>query len=424
MTKHTRLFTAFFIFAAIGAGAVDFDPGAYGGITDYLSSIYGLDDNAGLTALPVLNVPMGGRSEGMATAFSAVCDDISFIEYNPAGSSTLPHSELALFHNNWIADTKLEGAAFTSRVKNFGYAAAAKWLYTPFTEYNMYGERASKGYYSEAVATLNASYNFLSGYYFSGVSLGINLKGAFRLVPDYSDDAGNILSGSGKSQSAAGFMADIGVLTRFDMLKFYQSRDRNASFALVMRNLGPNVKGDPLPAAATAALAYRPIRPVLLSFDFSLPFNMAAINSSEKPYGALGLSVDITSFLSMRAGLLAKSGNFRAVIGSAVTLGKVAFDINYSLDLLTQFRPINRVSVGLRFDLGDQGRNAKAEEVDKLYLAGLEAYSQGKNAEARFYWEEALKIEPRFDPAKEGLRILDGTQHLEDRINEMQHLNF
>ena len=39
---------------------------AYGNIADYLNGIYGIDENAGLTAFPVLNIPMGGRAEGMA----------------------------------------------------------------------------------------------------------------------------------------------------------------------------------------------------------------------------------------------------------------------------------------------------------------------------------------------------------------------
>jgi hypothetical protein len=47
--------------------------------------------------------------------------------------------------------------------------------------------RISKGYDSEAVATLNGSFNFFSGRYFSGVSLGANLKGAFRLVSHFAD---------------------------------------------------------------------------------------------------------------------------------------------------------------------------------------------------------------------------------------------
>jgi hypothetical protein len=336
----------------------------------------------------------------------------------------LARSELGFFHNNWIADTKVEGAAFASRLNNFGYAAGGKWLYTPFTEYNMYGERVSKGYYSEAAAILNASYNFFSGYYFSGISLGVNAKGAFRFVPDYSDDAGNILSGSGRSQSGAGFMADVGALTRFNLLKFYNSRDRNTSLAVVLRNLGPPVKDDPLPTVFATALSYRPFRPILLSFDFLVPLNLADISLSEKFYWAVGMSANVTRFLSMRTGFMAKTGNIRLTIGSAVTISKISLDVNYTLDLLTQFRPLNRVSIGVRFDLGDKGRQAKADKVEELYLAGLEAYSRGNNAEAQYYWEEALKLNPRFDPAKEGLRILQGSKSLEDRINELQRFDF
>jgi tetratricopeptide (TPR) repeat protein len=334
----------------------------------------------------------------------------------------LPRSELAFFHNNWIGDTKVEAAAFASRKNNFGFAAGGKWLYTPFTEYDMAGERASKGYYSEAVAILNASYNFFSGYYFGGLSLGTNLKTAFRIVPDYSDDEGNIMSGSGQSQSGVGVMGDFGLLTRFNFLKFYNSRDYNTSLALVMRNLGPPVKNEALPTAATAGFSYRPWKPLLIAFDFSLPLNLMELDASEKPYWALGFSANITRFLSMRTGVLMKPGNFRLTLGSAITLQRVALDINYSLDLTTQFRPMNRISIGVRFDLGDQGRLANSQRVDELYLLGLDAYSAGNNNEARYYWEEVLKINPRFEPAKEGLRIIEGTENLDERIDEMQHI--
>jgi hypothetical protein len=412
------------------AAAIDFNADDYDSITDYLKGIYGVDDNAGLTAFPVLNIPLGGRAEGMAGSFSAVADDISFLEWNPAGSSMLPKTELAFFHNNWIADTKIEGASFASRFRDFGFAAGGKWLYTPFTEYNMYGERASKGYYSEAVATLNGSFNFLSGYYFSGVSLGANIKGAFRFVPDFSDSddldskAGSRVSGSGWEQSAAMAMADIGALTRINFLKFYYSREQNLSLALVIRNLGPPAKGDPLPTVAAAGLSWKPLRPLLLSFDYSFPINMTDFDLSEQPYWAAGLSVQVTGFLSMRGGLLAKGGNTRIAVGSAVDMQKLSLDLNYTLDLLTQLTPLNRISLGIRFNLGDQGRADRKAETETLYLQGLDAYAQGDAEQARYYWEEALKVNPRFEPAAEGLALIMRSKALMDRINEMQSLGF
>jgi len=419
-----------FLFLSGAAGALDFSPDGYGSISDYLNSIYGPDPNAALTAFPVLKIPMGGRSEGMAGAFTAVADDVSFIEYNPAGSSMLSTSELALFHNNWIADTKLEGAVYASRYKDLGFAAGVKWLYTPFTEYNMYGDRVSKGYYSEGVGTMNISYNFLRGYYFSGVSVGLNLKGAFRLVPDYSDadDQGNnqgqLVPGSGKSQSTAMGMADAGALTRFDLFKFYNSRDRNTSLALVVRNLGPPAMDEPLPTVMVAALAYKPLRPLLFSFDFSVPINLMDTALSEKPYWAFGFAGEITSFLSMRAGLMGKAGNARITLGSAIKLEKISLDINYTLDLLTQIQPLNRVSLGVRFNLGDQGRKALSDKVDALYLSGLDAYSRYDFKGAQGYWEEALKLDPSYEPAKEGLNTINKTINIEGRISDMQQLGF
>jgi tetratricopeptide (TPR) repeat protein len=396
----------------------------YGKIADYLDSIYGIDDNTGLTAFPVLNVPMGGRSEGMAQAFAAVCDDISFIEYNPAGSSMLPKSELAFFHNNWIADTKVEGAAYAVRFGDLGIGGGAKWLYTPFTEYNLHGERVSKGYYSEAVAILNTSYNFFSGYYFSGVSAGMSLKGAFRFMPDYTDNEDNIIANSGRSQSAAMAMADFGALTRFDLFKWYNAREKNTAAALVLRNLGPPSLDEPLPTVACAALSYKPIRPMLFCVDFFQPLNMTEISLSEKPYFAVGSSVNVTNFLSMRAGVLFKSGGSRLAIGSAVSLNKIALDLNYTLDLLTQLQPLNRVSIGVRFDLGDGGRRQRADRVDELYLAGLDAYALNRFSEAKARWEEALKLNPKFDPAREGLEVLIRRQLIEQRIDELQRLDF
>jgi hypothetical protein len=277
---------------------------------------------------------------------------------------------------------------------------------------------------------VNGSYNFLSGFYFSGLSLGATIKGAFRFVPDYSDaddlgDApGNPIAGSGNSQSAAMAMADIGLLTRVNFLKFYGSRDRNTTLALVARNLGPPVAGDPLPTAVAAGMSWKPLRPILLSFDFTVPLNLGDLSLSEIPYWSAGFSAEITPFLSMRAGLMAKSGNVRIALGSAVDLDRISVDINYTLDLLTQLTPLNRISLGVRFNFGDQGRKVRADTVEALYLMGLDAYAEGNMIKARRYWEAAVRRDPEFEPALEGLSLIIRSQELEERINEMQNLNF
>jgi hypothetical protein len=421
MCKKYRLFCVLFLLGSY-LSAIDMDPDGYGDVTDYLNSIYGIDDNAGLTAFPILNIPMGGRAEGMAGAFAAVADDATFMEFNPAGSASLETSEVAFFHNNWIADAKIEALSYAGRMNLFGFGVSTKWLYLPFTQYDYFGERLSKGYYAEGVATLNASYNFFPGYYFSGISVGVNLKGAFRIVPNYADSTGNINPDSGASQSAAAFLGDVGMLTRFNLAKFYEARDQNMSLALVVRNVGMEAIDDPLPTVAVAGVSYKPIRPLMFSFDFSVPLNLKKIELSEKPYWACGISLDVAQFLSMRGGVLIKAGSMRATIGSAVTLGSLSVDVNYTLDLVTQLQPLNRVAVGLKLNLGDSGRLDKRKLVDQYYLAGLEAYSRGEDDIARQWFNEALSINPHFDPALEGIAAINSYASLLDRIEKMQQV--
>jgi hypothetical protein len=177
-----------------------------------------------------------------------------------------------------------------------------------------------------------------------------------------------------------------------------------------------------LPTAIAAGIAYRPIRPVLVSFDYTLPLNLVDLTLSEQPYWATGLSVTVTDFLSMQAGLLVKGTNPRISIGSRVTVAGVDLNINYTLDLLTQLQPLNRISLSARFDFGDGGRASKAKRIEELYLSGLVEYANGNQEEALRLWEEVLQLDSGFDPAREGRNALLGSKSLVDRMNEIQRL--
>jgi hypothetical protein len=423
MARRTRFASIVLLLSCLGVSAVDIASDPYSQTVDFLVELYGIDENAALTSFRSLYIPMGGKSEAMATAFAAVADDSSFLEWNPAGSATLKETELSFFHNNWIADTKIEGAVYTVRKGDLGLALGGKWLYLPFTEYDQYGDRASKGYYAETTGIANVSYNFLRGYYFDGISLGVNAKAAFRSMPDYSDDAGYVDPSSGDAQSALAVMVDAGALTRFNFLKFYYARERNASAAAVLRNAGPAPLGDPLPTTATFGLSYRPIRPVVVAFDYSIPINLVDPALSENHYWATGVSVAVSQYLSMQSGLMVRGTNPRITVGSKVTVSGIDLNVNYTLDLLTRLQPLNRVSVSVRFDFGDGGRATRAARMEVLYLQGLEEYAHGNTAEAAKLWEEALKLDPRFDPAREALESVQGLSSLVNRMDEIQRLD-
>lgn len=392
-------------------------------VYESIASLFDIDLNAGLTRMLITRIPMGGLAEGMGMAYTAVAADSSFLELNPSASAVQDFTELSLYHNNWIADTRIEGAVYTLRFGRTGFSLGGKWLYLPFTEYNDYGDRLSSGYYSEALLIGNASVHLFPGYYFYGIAVGANVKLAYQSFPDFADENGIVQAGSGFSQSALAVMADFGLLTKFNLLKYYASRKKNVSVGLALKNLGPPLQGDPLPTVATLGLAYSPLRPVTISSDVSVPINLVDFSKSENPYWSVGTQFVLTDFLSMQAGLQVKGANPRLSVGTAVDFNPLTLFVNYTLDLTTQLTSLNHLSVQARFRLGDMGRAAKAAKVDELYAAGLEAYARGEIERAVSYWTEVLALDSSFDPARDALRAAQSTLQLRQDVLDIRRLD-
>ncbi|MFW6343474.1 MAG: UPF0164 family protein [Sediminispirochaetaceae bacterium] len=369
------------------------------------------DPNTGRTIFPTLLVPMGGKYEGMGTAYTAVADDSGYIEANPAGSSLLAKTELSLHHNNWIADSSLESAVYTVRDNNLGLGFAGKFLYLPFTAFNEWGDRDSRGYISESVLTANISYNFLSSYNFHGISLGSSVKLGYRNIPSavYPD------------QSIFTAMTDIGALTRFNFLKAYPSRDKNFSLGIAAKNLGLPSDGEPLPSLASAGLSYSPLRPLTLALDINYPFAFSLPSEEwEKAYFAGGMDVRFTDFLSIHSGFTHRGGNPRFSLGSGLELEKMKINLNYTLDMTTQLHSADRFSIEANMDLGDRGRGAAQERLEEYYTAGLDSYTEGDYERAIKFWEAALDIDPTFQPASENIQIAQRSLSLQRTMRELE----
>ncbi|MBU0926995.1 MAG: UPF0164 family protein [Spirochaetes bacterium] len=388
-----------------------------------LFSLGGEDPNEGLTTFLSALVPVGGSAESMGMAFTAVATDASFLELNPAASAVQDQTQFAFYHNNWIADTRIESVVYTMRLGTLGFSLGGKWLYLPFTEYDDFAGRVATGYYSEAIGIANASLHLFPGYYFYGVALGANAKLAYRSMPDFSDDAGSVIPGSGAAQSAVAVMADFGLLTKFNLFKLYSSRDKNFSVGLALKNFGLPAMGEPLPTVATAGISYTFLKPILVSADVSFPLNLVDIALSEDLYWGVGYRMTITNFWKLQAGLLVKGGNPRLSVGAAIDFAPLTLDVNYTLDLTTQFSPLNRMSIEARFDMGDMGRSAKSVRAEELYLQGLDAYAAGDLDLAITYWDESLRLNPFFDPARENRDTALAAKELRTRMLELQRLD-
>ncbi len=382
--------------------------------TALANAFFGLEgQNGGTTGFRSLLIPIGGRAESLGGAYTGLSDDVSFIDYNPASSSTINETELSLFHNAWIADSAVETIVGTTRFGQFGTGGKISCFYVPFTEYNYFGDRVGSNYYSETTAVFNASYNFLSGYKFKGLAFGGNFKLSWRSMPDYADkNTGAIMSGSGLRQSGLAIMTDIGIMLRFNALKFYNSREPNIRIGLSLMNLGAAMTGfgkkvivdDPLPSTVGIGFSYSPIRPLVFSFDFRQPVNIQNITELHALTAGTGIEVKITHFFSALAGFQLKGGNPRVSLGGEFEVFKIRMNACYTLDLTSSLNPINRFSVSAKLSLGDNGRSAVRQRVDELYREGIAYFAARDYDAAILSWQEALKIDKYFDPATEGIK--------------------
>lgn len=374
------------------------------------------DDNEGATTFRSLEIPFGGRTESLGCAYTGWCDDIGYLRFNPGAGAIQKQTQLALFHNSWIADSKMETLAYTTRFKNIPNLSVGGYLscfYLPFTEYNVFGDRVAGSYYSETVAALNASYNFLAGYDFKGFSLGVNLKAGWRGMPDFTDNNSNeIIKKSGLEQSSLAIMADLGVILQFNFLKFYYSRDPNVRIGIAAKNLGAAVTGfgkslqldDPLPTDFSAGISLKFIKPITLSLDFTQPVNFQDFGSYLLPSVGTGISIQFTNYLELLGGFQLKGGNPRISAGFEFEVEKIRLNFNYTLDLASSFSPINKISLSAKIMFGDKGRSLVDAEVDRLYQIGLKYYAASDWQNAIDIWNEALKLNKRFDPAILGIQ--------------------
>lgn len=406
---------------------------SYTDVTTILADIFynANDPNEGLTTFRSLLIPFGGRTESLGSAYTGLCDDIGYLGFNASASSIMKETQLAIFHNSWIADSKLETIGYTTRWGNFGIGAYGSCFYVPFTEYNLFGDRVASSYYSETVAGINFAYNFLAGYDFKGFALGGTLKTGWRQMPDYTDNNTNaLIPKSGFTQSGLAFMGDLGLMLQFNFLKFYSSRDPNVRIGVAAQNLGVSLTGwgsegglkldDPLPTTLCAGISCKFIKPFTLSIDYKQPINLLDSKTFLIPSVAAGMSIQFTNFLQVLAGVELKGGNPRISAGFEFEVEKIRLNFNYTLDLTSSVNPQNKISVSSKIHLGDRGRSVIDTKVDEYYALGLKYYAIADWSSAIAAWEEALKLNKRFDPAKLGIESaqyqIDMFKHIEESL--------
>lgn len=373
----------------------------------------------------------GGRMAALNGAFTALANDITFFETNPAGSATLKQTELAFFHNAWIADSHLDTISYSMRSGNLGYGASLRCFYIPFSEYDSYGEKISSGYYSETFTTFNIAYNFFNGYKFKGLSLGSSIKFGIVSFPPFQGQISTnekvnpkIKKQNALDQMSFAVLVDLGMQFRGNFYKNFDSKEPNIFFGIAIKNIGPPIKGDVAPSIFSVGFAYQPAKIFTFSLDFSYPMNILKIKNSGKPFASLGLIFNITKYFSLLSGFGIRGGNPRFTLGGEVNISNIQINANYTLDLTSQTTALNHIIVGIKIFLGDNGRGEKDDRLEAMYIEGLHLYQEKKYKEAIKVWEEVLSLNRYFEPARVGIKSAKNMQTLQTELLKLEQFEW
>jgi len=383
-----------------------------------LSSASGTDPNAGQNSFHILNIPGGGKYEGMATAHTAMALDGGYLESNPAGGSFIPETILSFTHLDWIADSGLETITFAFRPEkneDFGIGFNTKFLHVPFVGYNPSGAQYDRhgssavGWYTELLATAAISYNFLRSFYFGGIAVGASLKAAYRGVSSTLEP----------KQGAPSLMGDFGIMTRFNVLKAYVGRTMNSSAGITVKNLGVEFidNPDPLPSAVNIGLSYKPVLPITLALDLNVPFNLNG-DAPGKIGAAFGLNADVAKFVSAHGGILIKTGKPRFTVGTDIVLKDFTIQTNYTFDLASRPELFDRMSIAIKLNMKKVKQLQLRDDAQALYLEGLSAYSEGNLLLAIGYFENVIALDPTFKPAMEMLATARASWQIKEELSQ------
>ena len=197
----------------------------------------GFSASQGTSGAQFLQIVTSPRVAAMGSAYTALCDDVNSIAFNPAGLGFLQYREMELVQNNWIQSISNQYAAVAIPSKSFGTLGLEVDMLsvTGLVRTDNFGNADGTKFGSSDIS-YGLAYAKSFGDRFSA---GFKVK----MINETIDNA-----------QASGSALDLGVLYRVAS---------NFDIGIAEQNIGSGIEfiseSDPLPTTLKAGIAYRPL---------------------------------------------------------------------------------------------------------------------------------------------------------------------
>ncbi|MCX8093630.1 MAG: PorV/PorQ family protein [Candidatus Goldbacteria bacterium] len=282
---------------------------------------------------PVLNIGTSARAEGMSGAFTAVADDISAINLNPAGLVQIKNTQIGFSFNKWFMDSFISNIMAGINVGpgsigfNIFYMNFGSFDKIESPETDVTGKINPFGFSTAFAYGINLSENF---------SAGLSLKFIMQSLLNKTD---------------TGFAADLGLLYKISIF----------SLGLCTKNLGTGGIYS-LPININPGIAFRILDSQFHTLIISTEYNLI-MNSNQEIKAGIEYSFEKTIYL--RTGYKYNlSDNYltelkELSIGVGLSLG--VMQINYAYVPYGELGTSHNIMLGLSF-----GGKPEKQPADKI----------------------------------------------------------
>ncbi len=267
-----------------------------------ISASYIFSQSAGNTGLSFLKIGFGARNIAMGDAGSVIANDVTSINYNPAGLAGIENTQLAFMHNSWIQDIRSELGAVKFNLFNLPFAVGFN-----VTTIGDIPVRETAG---EPLAFFNGNYfsgSVSTGFFLADdLSFGVTAKYLYEgLLNDESD----------------GFAFDFGLKYKTAIEGLYASA--------VIKNLGSlsplRIEKTKLPSEIRVGPAYQFSLPES-KFDFILAAEFQKYLNTDDIHFNLGGEITYNKVIALRVGYQSSYISKGLTAGVGLSWGNLVFD--------------------------------------------------------------------------------------------------